>query len=73
MTQSESASHPSSESTLHVRRGRPEDALAVDRRLLLAHGLPEADAAIVAEWPVNADLRGSTRMARSSCRSIWRA
>ena len=36
----------------------PEEAEAFGRRLLAAHGLPEADAATVAQCLVRADLRG---------------
>jgi LDH2 family malate/lactate/ureidoglycolate dehydrogenase len=35
-----------------------EEAEAFGRRLLVAHGLPEADAATVAQCLVRADLRG---------------
>ena len=36
----------------------PDDALAFVRRLLIANGLPDADAAVVAACLVRADLRG---------------
>ncbi len=36
----------------------PKEADAFGRRLLIAHGLPEADAAIVAGYLVRADMRG---------------
>ena len=47
----------------------PEEAEAFGRRLLLAHGLTEADAATVARCLVRADLRGVDTHGLSACRT----
>ena len=49
---------------------RPKRPEAFTRQLMLAHGLPEHDAAVVAHCLVSADLRGVDPTASPASRSI---